>query len=132
VDIAQFRQAFPEFADVARYPGSLVSFWAAIAEQLVSADRFGDLWTHAVNLHVAHHLAMAIANQEAAEQCAVPGAKNIMGGVTSKAVGSVSVSYSDSLAQASEQNGSHWNLTTYGVQYLNLARMIGQGCVQIA
>jgi len=122
----QFRVDFPEFVDTAVFPDSQVVFWGGIAEKLVSADRFGDLWAAAVELIAAHSLVLAAQSQSASATGAIPSGN--AGAVSSKAVGSVSVSYD---ASAMELNAGHWNQTTYGRQYIRLARLMGGGCVQI-
>ena len=127
MDVAKFRTDFPEFADASRYTANTVTFWSGIGEKLVSQDRFGDLYTAAVELFTAHNLVLAAGNKAAAASGALPGGAG--GAVASKAVGSVNVSYDT--ASSLELNAGHWNQTTYGRQYIRLARLIGQGCYQL-
>lgn len=116
MNIPQFRIDFPEFADVVRFPDATISFWSAIGEQQISADRFGGLYVQAVELFTAHNI--KIVSQ-----------KNSGGALASKTVGSVSYSYDT--ASSMTPGAGHWNQTTYGRQYIQLARMIGAGCVQL-
>ena len=76
---------------------------------------------------MAHNLALAAGNQLAAMVGGAPG--QIKGPVTSKSVDKVSVGY-DSGAVAL-QDGGFFNLTTYGIQFLQLARMVGTGGIQL-
>ena len=127
MDVAKFRTDFPEFADAARYTPTMLTFWSGMGEKLISSDKFGDLYTQAVELFTAHNAVLAAGNKSATETGALPGQAG--GVVASKAVGSVNVSYDT--AAAMETNAGHWNQTTYGRQYIRLARLIGQGCYQL-
>lgn len=127
MDVTQFRKDFPEFADASRFPVGQVEFWGRMAAKLVSETRFGDLYTEAVELFAAHNLVLAAQSRAAAAGGSLPGGN--AGPVASKAVGSVSVSYDT--AGSMELNAGHWNQTTYGRQYIRLARLIGQGCYQL-
>ncbi len=127
MDVAKFRNDFPEFADASRYTPTMLTFWSGMGEKLISADRFGDLYTQAVELFTAHNAVLAAGNKSATATGALPGQAG--GVVASKSVGSVNVSYDTTAAM--ETNAGHWNQTTYGRQYIRLARLIGQGCYQL-
>lgn len=127
MDIALFRTDFPEFADSVRFTDSTITFWSGLGEQLISADRFGVMHTQAVELFAAHNIVLAAGNVAASSAGGLPGGSS--GAVQSKAVGSVNVSYDTSGAM--ENNAGHWNQTTYGRQYIQLARLLGQGCYQL-
>ncbi len=120
MDIALFRIDFPEFADGARFPSSTITFWSNLGEQLISADRFGSIFTQAVELFTAHNIVLAAGNVSTAAAGGV---------VASKSVGSVKVSYDTTSAM--ETGAGHWNQTIYGRQYIRLTRLIGQGCYQL-
>lgn len=127
MDTAQFRLDFPEFADTVRYPDSQITFWATIAELQTSSDVFGDMYTQAVKLYVAHEITLAAQSKAAGAAGGVPGSQ---GGIAnSKTVGSVTVSYDSQ--STSEKNAGWWNLTNYGKQYFRLLRMFGAGSVQL-
>jgi hypothetical protein len=127
VDIPAFRSAFPEFADTVAYPTETVNFWVTIAEAQVRKCRWANLWTQGVNLYVAHQIVLARQNVKAAK---VGGAPGQQGGIaTSKTVGSMSVAFD--AANASEKDAGLWNLTTYGKQFIHLARIAGAGPVQL-
>ena len=128
-DKASFRAAFPEFADTARYPDAMLDFWAGIGERLMfpQQHRWDTVYDYGLQLFVAHNITLAAQNVAASGSGGVPG--SISGPTTSKAVGSVSVSYD--AASSIEPNAGHWNLTTYGKMLIHLARMIGAGGIQI-
>lgn len=126
MDVAQFRLDFPEFADDAVYTDHMVNFWAGIGVELIDLDRWGNLFTQGQSLFVAHNLVIQRRNMSGA---ASGGSGMSFGVVSSKSVGSVSVSYDNSLVVM--PNAGQWALTVYGLQYLQLARMIGVGGVQL-
>jgi len=126
VDIAQFRQSFPEF-DATTYPDPLVQFWLTVAVSLVNADRWGELTDLGVALVTAHHLALALKDQKTAAVGGVPG--QVTGPQSSKAVDKVSASYNTEAVAI--KDGGFWNATMYGVRYLSLALMMGSGGIQL-
>ncbi|HEM7888476.1 DUF4054 domain-containing protein [Burkholderia cepacia] len=127
MDIAQFRQSFPEFNDTTTYPDSLVQFWMTVAVSLVNADRWGELTDLGVALVTAHHLALALKDRKTAAVGGVPG--QVTGPQSSKAVDKVSASYNTEAVAI--KDGGFWNATMYGVRYLSLAQMMGSGGIQL-
>ena len=126
MDVAQFRLDFPEFASETFYTSSMVNFWASIAEKMLDLSRWGDLYTQGQSLYVAHNLVIQRRNIAGASA----GTSGLSTGVmSSKSVGSVSVSYDNQIATM--PNAGQWALTVYGLQYLQLARLIGAGAVQL-
>lgn len=128
VDIATFRQDFPEFADAAKYPDVQVQPLLDLAALVLPEDRWCDYLTRGIELFAAHNLALgAQAKRAASLPGGVPGLAS--GPLTSKAVGKVSASYDAALSAI--DGGGPWNLTVYGQQFLWLARMIGSGGIQL-
>ncbi|MBJ9624597.1 DUF4054 domain-containing protein [Burkholderia multivorans] len=127
MDVSQFRQSFPEFDDTTTYPDSLVQFWMTVAVSLVNAERWGELTDLGIALVTAHHLALAVKDQEMAAVGGVPG--QVTGPQSSKAVDKVSASYDT--ASVAIKDGGFWNATMYGVRYLSLAMMMGAGGMQL-
>lgn len=127
LDVAKFRTDFPEFADASRYTPAMLNFWSGIGEKVVSPDRWGDLYNQGLELFTAHNIVLAAGNKAAAAQGSMPGQSN--GVLTSKKVGSVGVTYDNT--SSVELDAGHWNQTTYGRQYIRLARLLGQGCYQL-
>lgn len=127
MDAATFRQDFPEFADPQVYPDPQVAFYIRVAEKLLPECRWGEMLPYAIELFVAHHLAIGRQNEQAASVGATPGA--VKGPATSKAVDKVSVSYD--AGSVALDDGGFWNLTTYGIRFLQLARLFGAGGVQL-
>lgn len=127
MDANQFRKDFPEFTDVTCFPNQQIEFWSSMGEKLISPNRFGALYTEAIELFTAHNIVLSAQSRMAAANGSIPGGN--AGAIAGKSVGSVNVSYDTSGAM--ELNAGHWNQTTYGRQYIHLVRMIGQGCYQL-
>lgn len=128
VTVASFRSAFPEFADATVYTDASVQMWLSASVSLLSPERWGDLLDLGTSLFVAHNIVLGAMNARAASKGGSPGSG---GGVTaSKAVDKVSVSYDTGAATI--EGAASWNLTTYGTRYLQLARMVGAGGLQIS
>lgn len=126
-DTAQFRIDFPEFSDTVRYPNTQIDFWASIAVIMLIECRWGALYNQGLSLFVAHNITLAAKNAKVASSGGAPG--QLQGAQSSKAVGSVSVSYD--VASVVETNAGTWNLTTYGAMLYRLSMMIGAGAQQV-
>ena len=85
------------------------------------------MFNQGLELFTAHNIVLAASNKTASASGSVPGQAG--GVVSAKKVGSVGVNYDT--VSAMELDAGHWNQTTYGRQYIRLARLIGQGCVQL-
>lgn len=123
MDIATFRQTFPEFASVSSYPDAQVTFWLNIAANRVNPTAWGELTDLGVSLFTAHNLVMAA---QAAKTAGVGGAPGQVAAVqTAKSVDKVSASY-DATSTTIEGAGN-WNATNYGVRFWQYAEMMGGG-----
>lgn len=124
----EFRTAMPVFMNPSCYPDGEINFWAALAEKLHNADRWGDLLPFGQQLFIAHNLALDAVNRNAVAAGQAPG--QIVGAVTSGSVDKVS--YSRDATAMMEDGAGHWNLTTYGLRYRRLVLMVGAGPVQVS
>lgn len=127
VTVTDFRSAFPEFDDAVVYPDAQVQFWLSFESSMFNEGRWGDLLSKGVMLFAAHNLSLQRRNIDAAEFGGVPGSS--VGVLTSKSVDKVSAGYDTS--SVSEENAGQFNATTYGKQYIHLARLIGAGPVHV-
>lgn len=127
MDIPAFRAAFPEFSSTTNYPDSMITFWSTIGEAMILECRWDTMKPFGVQLFTAHNLVLARANVEASNAGGLPGQTS--GPTNSKTVGSASISYDTQ--GALETNAGHWNMTSYGKQFIHLARMFGAGAYQI-
>lgn len=130
MDITTFRSDFPEFGTTpgaGAYTDARITFWLSIASKLLTSDRWDDLLDHGTELFVAHHLTMDAANQRAA--AAGGNIAQTQGPLASKSIDKVAASYTTGAVTL--ENAGHWNLTTYGLQFYQLMRMIGCGGLQL-
>jgi len=127
MDVATFRQQFPEFADTTRYPEPLVAFWLDVVTRMLRPEVWGELLDVGLALALAHHLVVSSRQQGSASAGKVPGA--VLGAQTSKSVDTVSISYD--VAAVTLEGGGFWNKSSYGIQFLGMARLLGAGGVQL-
>lgn len=125
--IATFRETFPEFADIVKYPDAMITFWSALATAQVNCNRWRTQTLMGISLYTAHELVLAAQNQKAGVIGGSPGQQ--AGPANSKTVGSVTASYDASTT--TEKDAGYWNLTTYGKQFIRLARIFGAGGIQL-
>jgi hypothetical protein len=127
-----FRVDYPEFRDQGKYPDSGVQLYAAMAGLLLNQNLWGPpaltttnppttMFDIGVELFIAHNLALELQQIKASNNGAAPGI--MTGVVSSKSVGGVSISYDT--ASGVEADASHWNLTTYGIRFIRLAKQFG-------
>lgn len=139
VTVATFRADLPEFASIAFYPNSAVTYWLAIGGLLLNTDRWGlgadvavspptTAYDFGLEMFAAHNLVLERQAAQKASNGGLPGLNT--GPVSAMSVGSVSISYDT--AAGVEADAGHWNLTTYGTRFIKLARMFGAGGLQMA
>ena len=125
VDIAAFRAVFPEFGDSAKYPDAQVQYYLDFAVQSLRPEAWRNLLERGTGLFVAHYLAMSAISRAGT----TPG-RGQLGIVASKSVGPASISY-DNSAISAQADAGHWALTSYGLMYWELMRMVGTGGWQL-
>jgi hypothetical protein len=107
----------------------IIAMYISLADAVVKEARWRKRWKFAMSLFIAHFLtlylqSLADANSSAAQVVAAGQTRGLM---SSKSVGDVSVSYDFSTIAQGLDGWAAWNLTTFGVQYATLARMVGKG-----
>jgi hypothetical protein len=122
-----FRQQWPAFSDIGVYTDAVYNFWQGIAAFRLNAERWGAMLDFGTSLFIAHHLVLAARDVTTANAGGIPGVVN--GPQSSKTVESASVSYDTKAISLTD--GGYWNLTTYGIQFLQISRMIGAGGIQL-
>lgn len=125
VDTATFRAVFPEFVDAAKYPDAQVQYYLDFAVQSLRPEAWRNLLERGTGLFVAHYLAMSAISRAGT----IPG-RGQLGIVASKSVGPASISY-DNSAISAQADAGHWALTSYGLMYWELMRMVGTGGWQL-
>jgi hypothetical protein len=127
MDVETFRTDFTEFADATAYPDSGVNYWLTVAGLMLDPSRWATLLDLGTELFVAHNLALERQAQKTAANGGVPGISS--GPLSAKAVDKVSASYDT--AAGIVKDAGHWNLTTYGTRFIDLALMMGSGGLQL-
>jgi hypothetical protein len=125
-EILAFRSHFPEFTDETLYPDAQIVFWSGIGTARLNVIRWDTLLTHGIELLTAHYLVIAVRNAKSADGGNIPGGA---AGVSNKAIGGASIGY-DTAATNLEDAGN-FNLTTYGREFIKLARIVGIAGLQI-
>lgn len=124
---SDFTAAFPEFSNTVAYPEASFSFWQGIAALRLPPDRWAELLDHGSMLFIAHNMAVQRRNAKAAAKGSALG--QVEGPTTAKSIDKLSKSQ-DASAVTVEGAGD-WNATTYGIQFWQLAQMIGAGGLQL-
>lgn len=117
------RALYPEFANATTYPDASINAWIAQAALQLDPGRWGTLLDFGTTLYVCHRIALAARNAKIATFGGMPGQAS--GPVQSKSVDKVSESFDT--ASAAEEGAGFWNLTTYGQEYIRIARQVGAG-----
>jgi hypothetical protein len=123
----QFRLDLTAFADATAYPDAVINLYLQAAIAALNLPRFGAFASLAVEFMTAHYLVLDKQDDRAAAAGGVPGVN--AGMISSKSVGPVSIGMDG--GSSAEDDGGHWNLTTYGRRYLRLAREAGAGPLQL-
>ncbi|PTR06438.1 MULTISPECIES: DUF4054 domain-containing protein [unclassified Novosphingobium] len=124
---SDFIAAFPEFSDQTKYPEASFTFWQGIAALRLRADRWDALLDHGSMLFIAHNMAVQRKNAIAAAKGGAVGA--IDGPTTAKSIDKLSKS--QDVSAVTLEGAGDWNATTYGVQFWQLALMVGSGGRQL-
>ncbi len=138
VTATSFRIDFPEFRSIPDYPTSVINYYLTLAGFLLNAQRFGGtvpsvsnppscMYDMAMELFVAHHVAIEKQAMNAAAGGGVPGVTT--GPITAKGVGPVSVSYAS--GDVIDATAGFWNQTMYGLRFWRLIMMFGAGPIQV-
>jgi Protein of unknown function (DUF4054) len=129
---ASFRVDFTEFASSVIYTNSSINYWINFANLFINPCLLGGpsttvsnppatLYDVAVELFVAHNLALEQPAQAAAANGGVPGVTT--GPISSKHSGPISVSYAANLGV--DPDDAQYNLTIYGTRFINLYKLAG-------
>lgn len=132
VTFAQWKGDFPEFDTddsslAALFPESAFNYWAQVGMFLINQNRWGRLFNVGLELFVAHHIVLEALAQRDMNVGGLPGLAK--GAIAGKAAGAVTVTY-DPRSTLTE-DGEHWNYTVYGQRYINMAKMMGAGPIQV-
>ena len=129
VTVASFRAAFPEFAQTSTtaYPDTEVGFWLGLSANLLDPGRWGAMLDYGTMLFMAHNLAIGFKSK--ADAASGQQAGQVTGALTAASVDKVS--YGRDASAMMVTDAGHWNMTTYGIRYIQLVKMVGAGPIQV-
>lgn len=130
VTVQSFRETFPALSDQSLYDGNTITFYLNLAVNCFQNALRWDVNSidYGTCLFIAHNLVLdARANATARVPGGIPG--TLQGLITAKSVDKVSASYD--VEAVMEKDGSWWNMTSYGVRFLQLLRLYGSGGQQL-
>lgn len=127
-DIPTLRKTFKAFQSESVFSDEAIQFWLDVANELVSPARWGNNAAAGAMLLTCHHLTLA-------QRAAASGASGGGGGgggvgvLNSKSIDGVSLGYD--VSRSTLEGAGHYNLTSYGLQYLQLCNIYGIGPVHV-
>lgn len=124
---SSFRTDFSAFADASVYPDDGIQFWLTIAGLSLDPCRWAEMLDLGAELFVAHNLILEQQSNRTAATGGIPGVTS--GPIASKSVDKLAVAYD--VQAAILEGGGDFNLTTYGLRFLRMARMFGSGGMQL-
>lgn len=120
--ITDFLTIFPEFSNQVTYPVPRVNFWLGFAQNFVDPTRWGVAYNQGVALYTAHLLVLDGRNSLTQG--------SVLGIDTGQSADGIS--YTVDSSSIVIQKAGMFNSTSYGIQYYQLAQMMGAGGIQFA
>lgn len=127
ITVETFRSMFNAFADPGVYDENAINMFITIAYSRLNGGRWGATLDYGASMFVAHHMALTARDNATVDAGGLPG--DVQGVKSAKSVDKVSISYAPDTVALTD--GEFWNMTTYGIQFLRLARMMGSGGMQV-
>lgn len=127
ITVEGFRSQFNAFADPGVYDEAAINLYIGVAYSMLNGGRWGGTLDYGASLFVAHHMVLTARDNATVDAGGLPG--DVVGVKTAKSVDKVSSSHD--AQSVSLTDGEFWNMTSYGIRFLRLARMMGTGGVQV-
>ncbi len=127
VNVNSFRENFPEFRDTDVYTDARLSFWLNYAEKYTESNRWkaSGFRLEGLQLLAAHYLTM---EHDALSGSGTGAASGPLTGQSQSADG---LSFSESYDCSAYAGLGQLAATSYGRLFLDLARLVGMGGVQL-
>lgn len=122
------RDRFPVFEDDSRFPEISMQYYLDLAFASLNRTRWGQ-WFEMGQLWFAAHFLVLEDQDNQALLAGRPIGVSGAGSITSKSVGSASISYDTQ--SVLEDGAGHWNSTSYGRRYIRQSRLAGAGGIQL-
>lgn len=129
--LSDFLTFYPQFkgllADV------VLQSYIDLGQACVSKQRFGKMWQLAIGLFIAHFCTLYLQSMSGAgsEVADVLSAAQTAGVVTSESADGVSYSMDTSASSNDLAGWAAFKLTTFGVQFATIAKLVGKGGVYV-
>lgn len=128
VTVSSFRQSFKAFSAPDKYEDGDIENYIALAVLFQNQYRWDPATIdYGTGLFVAHNLVLDARANAAARAGGVPG--TVQGVQNSKSVDKVAVGMDAN--SVIEKDAGWWNMTTYGIRFIQLTRAYGAGGIQV-
>lgn len=131
--VLDFLKVYPQFGkddeDTEIVPEDIIEMYIQFAHSCVKKARWHNTWEHGMRLFVAHFCTLWLQSYQDPNHGAnaVMKAAETRGLVSSKSVGDLSIGYDFSTALEGLDGWAAWKLTSFGVQFATIAKVIGKG-----
>ncbi len=122
-----FRQILPIFSNSTDYPTTQFNFYFELGHKLLPKSRWDDLFDDGLQYFIAHYLTLFKRAMEREKLGADAG--QVVGNETAKSIDGISVTMD--VSSVLLLDAGHWNQTIWGIQFYQLASLVGAGGVQL-
>ena len=125
--LEEFHAMYPQFEGL--IPEPVEASFLELANECVSQDRYGAMWKVAIALFMAHFLTLWLqsAKEPGTPADEVMTAAQAQGVVTSESADGLSYSTDTSMISQDLAGWAAFKLTTFGVQFASMAKLVGKG-----
>lgn len=135
ITYTQFVGDFPEFSNTAPFPQSAFNYYLRFSCLMLTPVWGGpaapgdplEMYDIGTEMFIAHNLVLEAMNNKSVAVGGIPGLTK--GVVSSESPGQVTVTYDTNAGI--EIDAGHWNLTTYGIRFVGMARLLGAAPMQV-
>ena len=132
--VENFLEVYPQFGintttNTYNVPEMVIQMYLEMADSRIKESRWHKSWKIGMCLFIAHYCTLYLQTVSTPEdgQQVIASAGQIQGLQTSMSADGVSIGKDYSTIVKSEENANDFNLTTFGIQFLSLAKLFGRG-----
>lgn len=129
--LSDFYKMYPHFEN--KLDDEIVQMYIDFANSSVDERRWGTAWRLGMCYFVAHFCSIHLQGSLSAESTEgqALGVAQTKGLISSKSAGDVSVSYDFGTIMDDLDGWAQWKLTSYGVQFASMGKILGKGAAYI-
>lgn len=129
--LSDFYKIYPQFEN--KLDEDVIQMYIDFATSCIDQQRWGTAWKLGMGFFIAHFCAIHIQGTLTPESSAsqVLSVAQAKGLVSSKSAGDLSISYDFGPIVADLNGWAQWKLTSYGIQFASLGKMMGKGLAWI-